>query len=312
MPTAPYSPGPPVFEVVDAQNAVVNPPGAGSFGVRIQSMPLLQPSNYITQFEQGDLDVAMRTSTSRLTINHEPTVQPTLPLTLPLYAGFVYNDGPAALLHLRLLPPPRRRVRPAIIRSPFPAARQTTITSCCTTATCGSTKRIWKLEPTTVTMVGGNVCPVVNDHLYRIREQRAAHPPFHNRRSQQRLPAVLARQLPHITLTGGASDNYNISLVNGTLTNLTPITCNISMLSTLPLCGIGGNSINATASGGNSYSWNVSSSNNSPSMTDGQNSLCATYQAGSSGVSGTFILTVTNTTYNVSNSCSLYREFTLR
>ena len=300
---SPVFAGPPVFEVVDAQNAVVNPPGAGSFGVRIQSMPLLQPSNYITQFEQGDLDVAK--ADLHITADDKSrtygAANPALTLS---YAGFVYNDGPAALT----APTASTSAEATSPAGNYPITLSGGQADNYNLLLHDGNLRIDKANlearADNKTMVGGTSVPSLTitytGFVNNEGPSAISQPTIATTATSSSSPGNYP-----ITLTGGASDNYNISLVNGTLTVLTPITCNISMPSTLPLCGIGGNSINATASGGNSYSWNVSSSNNSWSMTGGQNSLCATYQAGSSGVSGTFILTVTNTTYNVSNSCSL-------
>jgi hypothetical protein len=101
----------------------------------------------------------------------------------------------------------------------------------------------------------------------------------------------------------GTASNYNIVRVNGTLAVVTPVTCSINTPSPLPVCGLTGNVITATATGANSYSWSVSGEG--WAITSGQGTLSITYTAGNSGVNGLFTLTVTNTEYGFNSVCTL-------
>jgi hypothetical protein len=101
----------------------------------------------------------------------------------------------------------------------------------------------------------------------------------------------------------GIAANYNIVRVNGTMTVVTPVTCSITTPSPLPVCGLTGNILTATATGANSYSWSVSGAG--WAITAGQGTLSITYTAGNSGVNGVFTLTSTNTEYGFSSVCTL-------
>jgi hypothetical protein len=73
----------------------------------------------------------------------------------------------------------------------------------------------------------------------------------------------------------------------------------------MPVCGTIGNVLAATATGGDVYSWSLTSSDNSWIITGGQGTLNLTYTAGSGGTTGTFTLTVTKAATGSSSSCSI-------
>ncbi len=81
-------------------------------------------------------------------------------------------------------------------------------------------------------------------------------------------------------------------------------TCSLSVPSTLPICGLGGNTLSAVITGATtSIVWQVTSSNGSWQLLNGQGTSSITYKAGTSGSTGTFNLTVTNN--GCSSTCSV-------
>ena len=108
-----------------------------------------------------------------------------------------------------------------------------------------------------------------------------------------------------INLNPGSDNNYTLTYTPGTLNIVPFVSCTLTTPNPLPLCGLTGNILASTSTAADAWSWSVSSSNGSWALTGGQLTNAVTYTAGSSGVSGTFTLTVTNTTYNISSQCSL-------
>ena len=93
-----------------------------------------------------------------------------------------------------------------------------------------------------------------------------------------------------ITLSGGSALNYNLNLVNGTLTVQPIPSCSINTPASLPICNQPGNVITATAPAGYTYSWSLTGTG--WSITGGNGTTSVTYTAGADGTNGTFVLTM--------------------
>ncbi|HEY8937943.1 MAG TPA: T9SS type A sorting domain-containing protein [Cyclobacteriaceae bacterium] len=87
--------------------------------------------------------------------------------------------------------------------------------------------------------------------------------------------------------------------------------CSIMAPSTIPTCGSVGNTLSSAVADANTYSWTVSSSDNSWIITSGGASSKVVYTAGAAGGSATFTLTteksgcVKTCTYTISNGCTV-------
>ncbi|HKR07239.1 MAG TPA: T9SS type A sorting domain-containing protein, partial [Bacteroidia bacterium] len=67
----------------------------------------------------------------------------------------------------------------------------------------------------------------------------------------------------------------------------------INAPATLPVCGLTGNILTGNTAAGNTYSWTVSSSDNSWVINSGETTSSISYKAGNPGVCGEFVLTAT-------------------
>ncbi|MEO5571383.1 MAG: T9SS type A sorting domain-containing protein, partial [Bacteroidia bacterium] len=130
----------------------------------------------------------------------------------------------------------------------------------------------------------------------------------------QCIPANDKTHLYVVTVTDGngcvGTDSQQV------IENVRP-TVTINAPSTLPICGLPGNTLTGSSEAGNLFGWSVTSSDNSWVINGSTTGSSISYKAGNAGVCATFTLTVTNpstgckrtTTLNLCSQCEQHCSY---